>query len=180
MRKDQISNRAEKITRYRLALLIAATFALAIATFKVGAGGGHSLNQSVAFKTRITLEERVAYQRAIEEVYWRHRVWPGESSRSKPELDEVMPLSAIRATVEDYLSKSEALERHWQHPITGEALDAEIRRMAAQTRQPDMLKELWAALGNNPYVIAECLARPALANRLARTGISMTSDFTAN
>jgi hypothetical protein len=24
----------------------------------------------------LTLEERVSYQRAIEEVYWRHRIWP--------------------------------------------------------------------------------------------------------
>src|SRR5437870_13033258 len=26
----------------------------------------------------LTFEERVAYQRAIEEVYWRHRIWPKE------------------------------------------------------------------------------------------------------
>ena len=24
----------------------------------------------------LTFEERVAYQRAIEDVYWRHRIWP--------------------------------------------------------------------------------------------------------
>ena len=29
-----------------------------------------------------------------------------------------------------------------------------------------MLRELFAALGNDPFVIAECLARPALAERL--------------
>ena len=28
------------------------------------------------------------------------------------------------------------------------------------------LRELFAALGNDPFVIAECLARPALAERL--------------
>src|SRR4029077_198997 len=28
----------------------------------------------------LTLQERVSYQRAIEEVYWRHRIWPKENS----------------------------------------------------------------------------------------------------
>ena len=35
--------------------------------------------------------DRVAYQRAIEEVYWRHRIWPKERPDPKPSLDEVMP-----------------------------------------------------------------------------------------
>jgi len=41
----------------------------------------------------LTFEERVAYQRAIEEVYWRHRLWPrngGERPDPKPSLDAVM------------------------------------------------------------------------------------------
>ena len=28
----------------------------------------------------LTFEDRVAYQRAIEEVYWRHRIWPKKTS----------------------------------------------------------------------------------------------------
>jgi N-acetylneuraminic acid mutarotase len=39
-------------------------------------------------------------------------------------------------------------------------------RMARDTKQPDVLRELFEALGNNPAVIAECLARPILAERL--------------
>ncbi len=41
----------------------------------------------------LTFAERVAYQRAIEEVYWRHRIWPrngGERLDPKPSLDAVM------------------------------------------------------------------------------------------
>ena len=37
--------------------------------------------------------------------------------------------------------------------------------MAQHTKQPDVLRELFEALGNDPFVIAECLARPALAER---------------
>src|SRR5205823_11354416 len=43
-----------------------------------------------------------------------------------------------------------------------------MERMVRHTRQPEVLREIFAALGNDPYVIAECLARPALADRLAR------------
>jgi hypothetical protein len=40
----------------------------------------------------LTFVERVAYQHAIEDVYWRHRIWPnrGERPDPKPPLDSVM------------------------------------------------------------------------------------------
>ena len=79
-----------------------------------------------------------------------------------------MPLSTIKEQVEDYLRQSEALEAYWQRPITGEQLQAEMNRMARQTKRPEMLEELWAALGHDPFVIAECVARPVLAHRLIR------------
>jgi len=39
-------------------------------------------------------------------------------------------------------------------------------RMAQHTEQPEVLRELFAALGNDPFVIAEYLARPVLSERL--------------
>jgi N-acetylneuraminic acid mutarotase len=116
----------------------------------------------------LTLEDRIGYQRAVEEVYWRHRIWPEQNAGPKPNLEEVMPEESIRAKVEDYLLKSLALEVYWQRPITGEQLQAEMDRMARETKQPAILRGLWAAFGNDPYVIAECLARPVLANRFIR------------
>ena len=38
--------------------------------------------------------------------------------------------------------------------------------MARNTKQPEVLRELFQALGNDPFVIAECLARPVLTERL--------------
>src|SRR5438874_6462635 len=114
----------------------------------------------------LTFEERVAHQRAIEEVYWRHRLWPKERPDSKPSLDAVMSQAQLEGKVRDYLRNSQALEDYWQRPITAEQLQAEMDRMAKQTRQPDVLQELFGALGNDPFVIAECLARAALSQRL--------------
>src|SRR5215831_1853261 len=39
----------------------------------------------------LTFEDRVAAQRAIEQVYWNHRIWPQENSGSKPSLSDVLP-----------------------------------------------------------------------------------------
>jgi N-acetylneuraminic acid mutarotase len=114
----------------------------------------------------LTFADRVAYQRAIEEVYWRHRIWPKANAGAKPPLDKVMSQAQIEKKVEDYLRNSQALEDYWQRPITPEQLQAEMERIASHTKQPGVLRELFAALGNDPFVIAECLARPALAERL--------------
>src|SRR5438270_4120981 len=114
----------------------------------------------------LTFAERVAYQQAIEDVYWRHRIWPKERHDAKPSLDAVMSQEQLEKKVSDYLRKSQALEDYWQRPITAEQLQAEMDRMAQHTKKPEVLRELFDALGNDPFVIAECLARPALAERL--------------
>src|SRR5947208_7274428 len=79
-----------------------------------------------------------------------------------------MSRAQIEQKVEEYLRDSQALEDYWQRPITPDQLQAEMERIASHTKQPGVLREIFAALGNDPYVIAECLARPALADRLAR------------
>src|SRR6266436_8833009 len=108
----------------------------------------------------LTFEERVSYQRAIEEVYWRHRIWPrngGERPDPKPSLDTVMSQAQLEQKIQDYLRNSQALEDYWHHPITAQELQAEMDRMAQHTKQPEVLRELFEALGNDPFVIAECL-----------------------
>ena len=77
-----------------------------------------------------------------------------------------MSQAQLEKKVEDYLRKSQALEDQWQRPLTAEQLQAAMDRMAKQTRQPEVLHELFEALGNDAFVIAECLARPVLTERL--------------
>ena len=79
-----------------------------------------------------------------------------------------MSPAQIQQKVKDYLRNSQLLTDQWQRPITAEQLQAEMERMASQTKQPEVLQELFAALGNDPALVAECLARPALAERLVR------------
>src|SRR6267154_2128537 len=65
----------------------------------------------------LTFAERVAYQRAIEEVYWRHRIWPKERPDPKPPLDAVISQAQLEKKVEDYMRNSQALEDYWQRLI---------------------------------------------------------------
>src|SRR5437867_4380427 len=87
----------------------------------------------------LTFADRVAYQRAIEEVYWRHRTWSAENGAEKPSLDKVMPQAQIEQKVENYLRNSQALENYWQKPIAPEQLQAEMDRMARNSKQPELL-----------------------------------------
>ena len=147
---------------------------LAICAIPFALAQRNSANQSRQFqkaglpspKRTLTFDARLAYQRAIEEVYWRHRIWPKENADPKPSLDTVMSQAQLEKKVTDYLRKSQALEDYWQRPLKAEQLQAEMERMAQNTKQPEVLRELFEALGNDPFLIAECLARPALANRL--------------
>src|SRR5437588_5316842 len=125
----------------------------------------------------LTFAQRVSYQRAIEGVYWRHRIWPKERPDPKPSLDQAMPPAQLEKKVEDYLRNSQALEDYWQQPIRAEQLQAEMERMAQHTRQPEMLRELFESLGNDPFVIAECLARPVLSEQLVTSSYGYDQRF---
>src|SRR3984893_4268683 len=76
----------------------------------------------------LTFAERVACQRAIEDVYWRHRIWPKERPDPRPSLDAVISQAQLEKKVTDYLRNSQALEDYWQQPITVEQLQAEMDR----------------------------------------------------
>jgi hypothetical protein len=147
-------------------LLCAATVCFILIPIRSGLAVLHPQAPANASQRTLTFEERVSYQRAIEDVYWRHRIWPKENAYPKPSLDAVMSQAQLEKKVANYLRNSQTLEDYWQRPITAKQLQAELDRMAQHTKQPEVLQELFEALGNDPFLIAECLARPALAERL--------------
>ncbi|MCX7830581.1 MAG: hypothetical protein N2445_05935, partial [Acidobacteria bacterium] len=125
----------------------------------------------------MTFKERVKAQEAIEKVYCNHRIWPKENKTPKPPFEQIVSKEVIEKKVEDYLKKSVALEKYWYLPITGKQLQAEMERMAKNTKDPKVLNELFEALNNDPYLIAECLARPVLADRLIRNWYANDERF---
>src|SRR5262245_33772361 len=111
----------------------------------------------------LTFEQRVRAQEAIERIYYAHQI-----GATRP-FEEAVPRALLEKKVRTYLRQSAALDTFWKTPVTADMLQRELERIAAQTRMPDRLRELYEALGNDPVLIQECLARPALVDRLARS-----------
>src|SRR5213593_3523664 len=108
---------------------------------------GSLLSGGVVEARELTFEERVRAQEAIERVYYSHQI-----GASRP-FAEAVPREVLLSKVRTYLKQSAALQEFWKTPVTAEALDREWDRMALGSRMPDRLRELYAALGNDPFLI---------------------------
>ena len=131
---------------------------LAVASLVAGAS---------ASARELTLEERVATQRAIEQVYWNHRIWPNDNPGPKPPLSSVLSDDALRSRVQDYLAESIALDLGCERAIGGgdhahvdltpligaDAADlavlegAEQLRLQVDRQLADLVEEQRAAIG---------------------------------
>lgn len=116
----------------------------------------------------LSFEERVQAQEGLERVYWKHRIWPTENKSPKPSFESLPLRTAIEARVADYLRESDALKNHWKTPIDANMIRSEIERIVRNTGDSEVLKELFQALGNDPFLIEECLARPLVSDRVIR------------
>src|SRR5438876_12459462 len=94
----------------RLLAILLLCAAACSATTRTLLGLVHSRPSANTSQRTLTFAERVAYQRMIEDVYWRHRIWPKENVKPKPSLDAVMTQAELEKKVADYLRNSQALE----------------------------------------------------------------------
>ena len=106
----------------------------------------------------LTFEDRVIAQERIDAVY--------ASALTGPAIGPIAARALAEAKVRETLKKSILLATYWKNPITREALQREIERIARNTAMPDRLRALYAALGNDSLLIEEALARPVLVDRL--------------
>src|SRR5215471_12151818 len=113
-------------------------------------------------------DTRVEARVAIEQVRHRHRLWPSSNPAPKVALSVGALVPRLAAAIDDDDRKVTALSRLYGITLTGAALQAELHRMARDSRDPDRLAEMWRALRNDPARIADALARPLLADRMLR------------
>lgn len=138
--------------------------------FLIGAAlAPQGIARSPAFD--LTFERRLEAQAAIERVYYSHQI-----GVTLP-FDQAVTREILEKKVRNYLKQSVALDRYWHTPVSGEMLRAEAQRIARGTRMPERLSELYAALGDDPLLIQECLVRPVLVDRLARAFFSGDQRF---
>ncbi|ANM29825.1 hypothetical protein ABI59_09900 [Acidobacteria bacterium Mor1] len=103
---------------------------------------------------------------ALEEVYWQNRIWPKANPGPKPELSQVLDRSAVKARALDTLTALGELEAAHGFRIDGHRLQIELDRLAADTRAPRTLEQLFAALDHDPERLSRTLALTAYVQRL--------------
>ena len=129
---------------------------------------------ATAFARDLTFEDRVNAQEAIERVYYAHQI-----GATKP-FEEAVPRTLLEKQVRTYLKESLAVEQIWHTPVTSEMLQKELERMNHQSRMPDRLSEIYGALGNDSFLVQECLARQELVGRLTQNFYWYDSALHAN
>jgi hypothetical protein len=99
---------------------------------------------------------------AIERVYYQHRLG------NKPPFEETMSPAQVEKLVREDLHKQAVLEQVYAIAITSALLAAEVQRINATTRAPDVLAELKSALGNDNDRFGRTVAQPLLIERVLR------------
>src|SRR5262249_15492678 len=94
---------------------------------------------------------------------------------TKP-FEEAVPRAVLERKVLTYLEQSVALETIRHTPVTAEMLGQEQFRIERDTRFPERLQELYAALGSDSVLVQECLIRPVLVGRMTR-GLAVTDGL---
>ena len=118
-------------------------------------------------------ENRSSYDRwvddlwTIEDVYWQNRIWPSSNPGPKPDLTEVLDREVIDARARRVLNILDEVKERWNLSVDAHRLQLELDRLAANTRAPNRLEQLFAALDHDPLRLARALALPTYANRLA-------------
>ncbi|MBI4231123.1 MAG: hypothetical protein HY608_09845, partial [Planctomycetes bacterium] len=118
-----------------------------------------------------SFEDRVRAESVIQRVYYAHQI------DAPLPFDEVFTRAVLEDRVRTYLRNSVALETLWDTRVTRGMLRAELRRMWRGSRMPERLQEIAAALDNDPALLLECLARPVLVDRLARSFFALDTSL---
>lgn len=104
----------------------------------------------------------IADRVAVEKVYYSHRL------ETTAPFEEAVPPSTIEMLVARDRHKEQVLGSVYNVTIADDAVAAEVARIDASTRAPDVLAELKAALGHDPKRFADTVARPIVVERELR------------
>jgi hypothetical protein len=134
---------------------------LLFAGFRLGGMAGLLLGWSCAAGA-VDLGALCADRVAVERVYYQHRLG------AKAPFEQALPLATASNLVRQDLQKGAVLKQVYGVEATPAMIEAEVRRMDASTRAPDILAELKAALGNDAGRFARSVAKPIVVERLLR------------
>lgn len=120
-------------------------------------------SSSLAGESRtLAFEERTALQARIERLRFEYLVGMEGS------FEQRFSRAALENKVEEYLKYSVLLEVFWNRPIRASDLERETARILRETRWPERLDALIAAVDHDPFLFQECVARATLVRRLTQ------------
>jgi hypothetical protein len=126
----------------------------------VAASFAGALAAGIAAQDPIT--ELVADRTAVERVYYDHRLG------AKPPFEEVLPAAEVARLVNADLHNEAVLVRVYHVEVSIPQVEVEVKRIDLETRAPEMLAEIKAALGNDPARFARAVAKPIVVDRELR------------
>jgi hypothetical protein len=118
---------------------------------------------SLSFARDLTFDERVRAEEALARVRYSHQIGATRL------FEEAFPRRVLEDRVRAYLAEGVALRDVWHTPVTAHMLEQELRRITRRSKMPDRLQELFGALDHDAFLVQECIVRPALTDRMARS-----------
>lgn len=106
--------------------------------------------------------DSIADRRAVEQVYYKHRLG------TKPPFEETMPPALLGQLVQREVEKERVLKAVYAVEITDALVEAEVKRIEATSKAPEVLAEIQAALGGDRARFAATVARPIVVERILR------------
>ena len=104
----------------------------------------------------------VADRTAVERIYYNHRLG------TKLPFEQALNAAEIERLVKAELHKEALLARLYHVEIADRQIETEVKRIDRETRAPEMLAEIKAALGNDPRRFARAVAKPIAVDRELR------------
>lgn len=124
---------------------------------------GQPLHQTTIPATdRLSLEDRLATQQTIHSILVNRPVDPASGVKAA-----LLPLS-VEAEVTSHLLYSQILTEIFNAPLTAEQLHRELERWRARPSEQALVLRIQEALEFDQVRLEECIARPALAEKLLK------------
>jgi hypothetical protein len=106
--------------------------------------------------------ELIADRTAVERVYYNHRLG------TKPPFEQTLPAAQVERLVQADLHKESLLAKVYHVQVASPQVESDVKRIDLETRAPEMLAEIKAALGNDPARFARAVAKPIVVDRELR------------
>ena len=113
--------------------------------------------------TATDLEDLVADRTAVERVYHHHRLG------AKPPFEQALPAAEIERLVKADRQKETTLATVYHVEITNPLVESEVKHIDTETRAPNLLAEIKAALDNDPARFARAVAKPIVVDHELRS-----------